>query len=410
MRIAIIGSGVSGLVAARLLHEQHEVTVFEARDRVGGHIHTIDVLDGSGRTHGVDIGFIVHNAHNYPLFTKLLDELGVESQVSDMSFGVRCDRTGVEYSTATVRSLFAQVSNAWSPAFIRMVRDILRFNRSAPEVLAAGRAGETLREYLERGGYGERLLRHYLEPMGSALWSIPRGSVLDMPVEFFVRFFANHQMLSEREEPEWRVIRGGSRRYMEALIAPFRDRIRTNSRVRSVRRSAETVAVDDKLFDSVVFACHSDQVIGMLADPTPKERAVLGSLPYQKNEVVLHTDTSLLPKSRTAWASWNYRISSAVDAAATVTYNMNRLQSIDSIDTFCVTLNDTDSISPDRILYKTVFRHPRFTLAGIEAQKRRNEISGRNRTHYCGAYWGFGFHEDGVRSGVDVARAFGVAG
>lgn len=409
VNIAIIGSGISGLVVARMLYQQHLVTVFEARDRVGGHVNTVEVEDSTGERLAIDTGFIVYNEYNYPLFSQLIRDLGVPSQPSNMSFGVRCDRTGLEYGTTSARSLFAQPRNVLSPSFARMLRDILRFNRRAGTTLREGTPPPTLREFLREGRFSERLSTHYLEPMGSALWSIPRGQVLDMPAELVLRFFENHRMLTVDDQPEWRVIQGGSRQYVRPLIEPFRDRIRTGRSVTHVTRSDSGATVDGEAFDAVVFACHSDQALSILDDPSPQERVVLGSLPYQRNEVVLHTDTSSLPARRAAWASWNYRISLEPDAPATVTYNMNSLQSLESPDTFCVTLNDVDSIAPERILYRTRMRHPRFTAAGLEAQRRRGEISGQRHTYYCGAYWGFGFHEDGVRSAVDVARMFEAA-
>jgi predicted NAD/FAD-binding protein len=408
MRIAIIGSGVSGLTAAHLLHAKHDVTVFEARDRVGGHVNTIEVEAPDGFRHAIDTGFIVYNESNYPLFTKLLDRLAVPTQASNMSFGVRCDVTDLEYSSASMGTLFAQRRNLMSPGFHRMLRDILRFNREAVPAIENGSASLSMGEYLDHAGLSPRLAQHYLLPMGSALWSIPQGKVLEMPAEFFVRFFQNHGMLTVNDQPEWRVITGGSARYVEALTAPFRSRIRTSTPVKRVARHHAHVTVDGELFDHVIFACHSDQALAMLADATRREREILGALPFQKNEVVLHTDTSVLPKARRAWASWNYHVRREESAPATVTYNMNKLQTLEATETYCVTLNNTESIDPDAILYRTHFSHPMYTLAGMQAQQRRGEISGEWHTHYCGAYWGFGFHEDGVRSAVEVAKRFGA--
>ena len=408
MRIAIIGSGVSGLVAALLLNERHDVTIFEARAQVGGHVSTIDVTDEEARLHSIDMGFIVYNERNYPLFTKLLSQLGVESQTSNMSFGVRCDRTGVEYSSATLRTLFAQRRNLFRPRFHSMVRDILRFNREAGPAIRNGSADLSLGEYLEKAQFSSALSDQYLLPMGSALWSIPQGRVLDMPAAFFVGFFENHGMLTVNDQPDWRVIKGGSIRYVEALTAPFRDKIRTSTPVRSVSRRHAHVVVDGEPFDQVVFACHSDQALAMLEDPTNRERKILEALPYQKNDVVLHTDTSVLPRTRRAWAAWNYHVRPEDSTPATVTYNMNELQTLEATKTYCVTLNATDSIDPDLILHQSSFSHPVYTRPGMIAQKRHGEISGIDRTHYCGAYWGYGFHEDGVRSGVEVAKRFGI--
>jgi len=407
-RIAIIGSGVSGLVAAHLLHRKHDVTVFEARERIGGHVCTVDVPDGEGRRQPVDIGFIVYNEHNYPLFTRLISQLGVATQPSDMSFGVRCDRSGLEYGSANLGALFARPKNAVSPSFYSMLNGILRFNREAGPAIRNGAARLSLGEYLDKARYSTAVADHYLLPMGSALWSIPRGRVLEMPAEFFVRFFENHGMLTVNDQPEWRVITGGSSTYVETLVAPFRDRIRVSTPVRSVTRRHAHVVVDGRNFDHVIFACHADQALGMLTDATRIEREVLGALPFQQNDVVLHTDTSVLPRSRRAWASWNYHVRRESEAPATVTYNMNRLQTLESEATYCVTLNATEAIEPDSILHRTRFSHPVYDRGSMEAQQRHQEISGVDRTHFCGAYWGFGFHEDGVRSGVRVAEHFGV--
>jgi predicted NAD/FAD-binding protein len=408
LRIAVIGGGVSGLVAASLLHVRHRVSVFEARDRIGGHVNTIEFEDGQGRRQAVDTGFIVYNEVNYPLFTELLGRLGVGAKPSNMSFSVRSDRTGLEYGSATPRSLFAQPGNLVRPQFHAMLRDILRFNREAGAAVRNGASRLSLGEYLDGAGFSAGLAEDYLLPMGSALWSIPRNTVLQMPAAFFVRFFENHGMLTVNRQPEWRVVEGGSARYVEALIEPFRDRIRTSSRVRRVERERDHVVVDGEEFDHVIFACHSDQALALLADPTEAELEVLGALPYQKNDVVLHTDTSVLPRSRRAWASWNYRVRGDDDAPASITYNMNSLQTLEAEQTYCVTLNAADAIDPRSVIYHTEYSHPVYTREGMRAQARRSEISGVHRTHYCGAYWGFGFHEDGVRSAVEVAATFGA--
>jgi len=375
MRIAIIGTGVSGLVTAHLLQDRHDITVFEARERIGGHVNTIEIEERSGRLRSVDTGFIVYNETNYPLFTKLMSDLGVATQPSNMSFGVRSDAARLEYSSASFTTLFAQRRNLFNPGYIRMLRDILRFNRDAAPAILNGAAALTLGEYIETTDLSPRLAEHYLMPMGSALWSIPGGRVLEMPAEFFVRFFENHGMLTVNNQPEWRVIEGGSARYVEALATPFRDRVRTSTPVRRVERHHAHVTVDGEAFDHVVFACHSDQALSILADPNRAEREVLAALPFQENDVVLHTDTSVLPRSKRAWASWNYKVGADPEAPATVTYNMNKLQTLDADPTYCVTLNDTESIDPETILYRTQLSHPMYTLEGMAAQKRHEEIS-----------------------------------
>jgi predicted NAD/FAD-binding protein len=404
MRIAIVGSGVSGLVAARALAGRHEITVFEAGARVGGHVHTWDVGAQGGEKLSVDSGFIVYNERNYPNFSRLLAELGVATQPTVMSFGVRCDRTGLEYNGTTLNQLFVQRRNLIQPSFWRMIREILRFNREAPIAIRNDAEPVSLRDLLDRGGYSEMFREQYLLPMGSALWSVPRAQVLEMPALFFVSFFENHGMLTVNDRPQWRVIRGGSARYVEALIAPFRDRIVTNRAVRRIERFEDRVEVDGSAFDRVVIACHSDQALAMLADATRAEREVLGALPYQQNEAVVHTDVSVLPRARGAWGAWNYRIACDADTPATVTYDMNILQSLTARETYCVTLNDDAGIDRARIIGRVRYHHPTYTLAGAAAQARRAEISGPNRTHYCGAYWGNGFHEAGATSGLDVVR------
>jgi len=409
-RIAIIGSGVSGLVAAHRLHGGHEVTVFEADDRIGGHVHTWTVQAG-GRDYQVDSGFIVCNERNYPNFLALLAELGIRTQPSTMSFSVRHDGAGLEYNGSTARQLFAQPLNAVRPPFLRMLADVLRFNRAA---LRFARADQslTLGALVAAGGYSASFRDWYLVPMGSAIWSLPPARVLEMPARFFVDFFDHHGMLSVARRPVWRTVEGGSSRYVQALTAPLRRHIRTRHRVRRVERFSDHVAVDGERFDRVVLACHSDQALALLVDPSQAEREVLGAVPYQSNDVVLHTDTSLLPRRRAAWGAWNYRITGRPDAPAVVTYNMNMLQSLDAPDTFCVTLNAPDEIDPARVIGRVTYHHPVVTQAGVAARARRAEVSGRNRTHYCGAYWGNGFHEDGVVSALaavsEIARAVGA--
>jgi predicted NAD/FAD-binding protein len=403
MRIAIVGSGVSGLVAARRLHPQHNVMVFEADDRIGGHVHTWTVRSG-GREYRVDSGFIVCNDRNYPNFMTLLADIGIPTQPSTMSFSVRHDAAHLEYNGSSVRQLFVQPTNAARPQFLRMLADVLRFNRDAARAAIRGGPGLTLAALLADGGYSTPFRDWYLLPMGSAIWSLPPARVLDMPAGFFIDFFANHGMLTVNDRPQWRVVAGGSSRYVDALTTPLQGRIRLRHRVRRVERFHDHVEVDGEPFDRVVLACHSDQALSVLAAPSRAEREVLGALPYQSNDVVLHTDTSLLPRRRAAWGAWNYRVTGQPDAPAVVTYNMNMLQSLDAPETFCVTLNAADAIDPARVIGRVTYHHPVMTRLGLAARMRRGEVSGPNRTHYCGAYWGNGFHEDGVLSGLEVVR------
>jgi predicted NAD/FAD-binding protein len=408
VKVAIVGTGISGLTTAFLLAGEHDLTLFEAKDYVGGHTNTVNVAL-EDQTWSVDTGFIVYNELNYPNFTRLLTKIGVETQPSTMSFSVRCDRTGLEYNGSTMRQLFVQKRNLLRPSFHRMLRDILRFNREATDAVKAGELEATLSDFLRDGNYSDGFVNNYLVPMGSAIWSVPANKVLEMPTDFFVRFFHNHGMLTVNDRPEWRVIKGGSKRYVEKLIAQFADRIRLGTPVHSIERHEDRVVVNGEVFDHTVLACHSDQVLALLSDATPIERELLGALPYQKNEVVLHTDTSLLPRARAAWAAWNYRIGEEVDAPVQLTYDMNILQSLQAPQTFCVSLNATDKIEPSKILFQVSYDHPVYTLDGIDAQQRHGEISGIDRTHFCGAYWGNGFHEDGVNSALAVGKAFGVS-
>jgi predicted NAD/FAD-binding protein len=407
MKIAIIGTGISGLTAAWQLRREHRLTLFEANDYIGGHTHTVDVEVG-GRSYAVDTGFIVFNDWTYPNFIDLLDQLGVASQPTLMSFSVRCERTGLEYNGENLNTLFAQRRNLFRPSFHRMIRDILRFNREAPALLD-GQRNISLNAYLREQNYSQEFTEHYILPMAAAIWSAEPDMTGEMPVRFFVQFFKNHGLLSVNDRPQWRVIQGGSRSYVERLTAPFRDRIRLNCPVEWVRRHPQQVHVKPKhgpveSFDEVIFATHSDQALRLLADPTSREREILGAIPYQYNEVVLHTDIRLLPRQRRAWAAWNYHLPAQPQARVAVTYNMNILQGLDAPETFCVTLNRSEAIDPARILYRTSYHHPVFTEASVKAQARRDEISGINRTWYCGAYWSYGFHEDGVNSGLAVGQ------
>ncbi len=410
MRIAIVGTGIAGNVAAHFLHRVgHEITVFEAGDHIGGHTHT-HRIELDGEVHEIDTGFIVFNDWTYPNFIGLLDELGVASQPSSMSFSVRNDASGLEYNGTSLNGLFAQRRNLLRPSFLRMLGEILRFNREAPRLLDTPGGELPLADFLAEGRYGAHFINDYLVPMGAAIWSTDPRRMMDFPARFFVRFLHHHGMLSVDDRPTWRVVSGGSARYVERLAAPWRDRVRLNTPVVSVRRLPHGVTVTARghgpvLFDQVFLACHADQALQLLDDPSPQERAVLGALPYQGNEAVLHTDTSLLPKNRRAWAAWNYHVDPTRQGVA-LTYNMNILQGLRSRHTFCVTLNATGQIDPRKIIKRLHYTHPLFTPQGIAAQARHAEISGVNRTHYCGAYWRYGFHEDGVVSALQALKRF----
>lgn len=415
MKIAIVGTGISGMVAAYLLHRNHEITVFEAADYIGGHTNTIDVELG-GRTYAVDTGFIVFNDWTYPNFIQLLNRLGVVSQPSDMSFSVKCERAGLEYNGTSLNTLFAQRRNLVRPFFYRMILDILRFNREAVSLLDQPEPGPSLGEYLDRHRYSREFVEQYIVPMGAAIWSASHDNMRAFPARYLVQFFKNHGMLSIGERPTWRVITGGSQRYAEKLVAPFRDRVLLNSPVRSISRFPDFVDIRAQVegreyramrFDHVIIAAHSDQALAMLADPSPKEKEILGVMRYQDNEAVLHTDASVLPRRKLAWAAWNYHLLPVQPDRAVVTYHMNRLQGIAAPCEFCVTLNHTQAIDPARILRRISYHHPVYSPESVAAQRRHCEISGLNRTSYCGAYWGYGFHEDGVKSALAVCRPFG---
>ena len=414
MKIAVIGSGIAGLTCAYLLNRRHDITVFEASDWVGGHTHTVPV-SVAGQSFAIDTGFIVFNDWTYPNFIRLLNQLGVAFKPTEMSFSVTDPDTGVEYNGNNLNSLFAQRSNLLSPGFWGMLRDILRFNKEAQRDLIELRiaADTTLDDYLKAGGYGERFILHYIVPMGAAIWSMSMAEMLNFPLQFFVRFFKNHGLLSVSNRPQWCVIEGGSSSYIEPLTRSFGERIRLNCPVHLVDRNVEGVVIHSaagtEAFDKVVFACHSDQALALLGAPSEAEQQILGALPYADNDVVLHTDTRLLPDRRLAWASWNYRLTGDVQKQAAVTYDMNILQGIDSATTFCVSLNQTPMINPLKILARYTYAHPQYSLAAVAAQARWEELNGAQHTHYCGAYWANGFHEDGVVSALRVAQAFGEA-
>ncbi len=409
-RIAVIGTGIAGMVAAYRLHRDHEITVFEANDYIGGHTHTHDIELGGWR-HAVDSGFIVFNDWTYPNFIRLLDELGVESQPSNMSFSVKCERTGLEYNGTSLNTLFAQRRNLLRPSFHRMIRDILRFNREAPALLDQSDDRVTLGEFLSAQGYSPGFIDHYIVPMGAAIWSTDPVRMLGFPARYFVRFLHNHGMLSVNDRPVWRVIKGGSARYSERLTAAYRERIQLNSPIAWIRRQASHVEIkpaghEAQRFDAVFIATHSDQALSLLADATATEREVLGAIPYQANEAVLHTDTAMLPRRRRAWAAWNYHVLRQQAGPVALTYNMNILQGLHAPQTFCVTLNHGDAIDPARIIKRMRYHHPLYTPEGVAAQQRHAEINGVKRTFYCGAYWRFGFHEDGVVSALSAYEHF----
>lgn len=413
-RIAVIGAGISGLTAAWQLAEKHDVQLFEAGDYAGGHTNT-EQVEAGGCTYPVNTGFIVFNDWTYPNFIKLMDRLGVASEKSDMSFSVDCDATGLQYNGTSLNTLFAQRKNILNLPFLKMIREILRFNKETKEDLDSGAIDddESLGEYLNRNGYSRYFRRFYIVPMGAAIWSAPEIILEQFPIRFFLQFFSNHGMLSVDDRPTWRVISGGSAQYVAKMMERLGDSTHLNSPVERIQRDDNgvdvTVGGEVLRFDQVVLACHSDQALAMLDDATKKENEILGAIGYQQNDVVLHTDSSVLPDTRRAWAAWNYYIPTHSTEPVSVTYNMNILQNFDEApETFCVTLNRSHDIAPDKIIKQFSYAHPVFTMDAVAAQFRYDEIGNLNRTHFCGAYWFNGFHEDGVRSALRVTKAFGL--
>lgn len=407
MRIAIIGSGIAGLASAYWLSRQHEVTLFEANDYLGGHTHT-HAVQVDGQSLAVDTGFIVFNPLHYPLLTGLFEELGVASQPTTMSFSMHSDRSGVEYNATSLDGLFCQRRNLLSPRFWGMLADLRRFYREAPALLEVSE-GPTLGDYLHQNRYGEAFIEEHLLPMASALWSSPTATVMDFPARYLVQFMANHQMLQMTGRPPWRVVTGGSARYVDALRARWNVTERLSCPVRSVRRQAWGVQINtaegEESFDEVILACHSDQALALLADAEPHEREVLGAIRYQANEAVLHTDASLLPRNRKAWAAWNAHVPRDPQAPCTVSYCMNHLQGL-AVDTpLVVTLNRSEAIDPGKVLRTLHYAHPVHDHAAVHAQQRWAELQGHRHTWFAGAYWGWGFHEDGIRSARRVVDA-----
>ncbi|MGE0067969.1 MAG: NAD(P)/FAD-dependent oxidoreductase [Solirubrobacterales bacterium] len=413
MKIAIVGTGVSGLVAAHRLHPEHEITVFEAGDRIGGHTNTVAVDAADGSELAIDTGFIVFNDRNYPNFEALLKELGVASQRSHMGFSVADGKGRFEYS-GTPWGLFARPAHLVSPSFLGMLRDWRRFNREARGLIGLNGTAPSLGAWLEQRGYSRQFIERLIVPQASAVWSADPEQMWSFPASFMAEFFENHGMYSLRDRPKWRTVAGGAARYVEAISAPWRERVRLRAPVRRIERRGDCVVVEadgcgSERFDQVVIATHSDQALAMLADPSAAERQLLGAIPYQPNEAVLHTDASLMPRRRAVWSSWNFHLTEQPRRGSTVTYWMNKLQSLPGKRNYFVTLNRGEEIDPAKVIRRISYEHPIYTREGVAAQERHAEVSGVNRTHYCGAYWGWGFHEDGVVSGIRVADAIAGA-
>jgi len=418
MNIAIVGSGISSLVAARKLHAEHNITVFEANDYIGGHTNTVDVETAEGQF-AIDTGFIVFNDRTYPNFLRLMDELKVEAQPTIMSFSVKCERTGLEYRGADLQGMFAQKRNLLNPRFYQLIYDLLRFNSLGHQLLDErdSQESQTVGDFLVGHRFSQPFIEQYFLPMGAAIWSASMGTFEKFPIRFICEFYKNHGLLGISDRPQWQVIKGGSRNYLTPLTQPFAKQIRLNQKVRSVRRVADsrnssgdpkirlkTISGETLIFDHVVFGCHSDQALAILADDaTQDEREILAAFPYQKNIAILHTQHDVLPQRRQAWASWNYFNPIEAREAATVTYNMNILQSLGTDTVFCVTLNDNGRIRNENVLRTFTYHHPTFNLRRKFMQQRHADLINNNATSFCGAYWGNGFHEDGVVSGLAVA-------
>ena len=409
MKIAIIGTGIAGNVAAYKLRSEHDITVFEAGPYIGGHTNTVDVFE-NGHRFAVDTGFIVFNDRTYPNFMQILDEIGQASRPSEMSFSVQSHGDGLEYSGSSLNTLFAQRRNLLRPRFYRMIRDILRFNKTTLPSIDQVDDSESLRDYLRENHYSPEFIEHYLIPMAAAIWSAEPVAVLDMPVKFLVRFFANHGLLQLKDRPTWHVIEGGSREYVRKLTDGHRDRIRLNSPVESLNRFDDgielyTASGGVEVFDYVFLACHSDQALSILRDPSNVERSVLGAIPYQRNEAILHTDEALMPKRRKAWAAWNYHVPKKTGSHVAVTYNMNILQGLPAENQYLVTLNNDREINPEKVIRTIQYEHPVFSRESVAAQERQRDLN-KDRTFFCGAYWKNGFHEDGVVSALNAVSHF----
>ena len=410
LKIAIIGSGISGLTSAYILNKKHDITIYEKNDYIGGHTHTHKIPENN-TTFNVDSGFIVYNENTYPNFIRLLDLLNVERQHSNMGFSVKTSYKDFEYSGNSIGSIFAKKSNMFNPYFLNMLKSILRFNKVSIKDLDKIDASTSLIEYLKSKRFSSYFIKYYIVPMAAAIWSTSPKMILKMPALFFIKFFNNHGLLQVKNRPQWWVIKNGSKQYVKKIINQFNGTINLNTPVIKVSRNENQVIIKTKtnsdVFDAVIFATHSDQSLRLLQDYSDDEKNILSKIKYQKNTALIHTDTSILPKRKNAWSSWNYLLNKD-DDTVTLTYNMNILQSLNASKTYCVTINDCDLVDKDKIIKKINYEHPLFTKDTIESQNNKNLINGVNNTYFCGAYWGNGFHEDGVNSALDVCKHFGM--
>ena len=411
-KIAVIGSGISSLTSAYILSQEHDVYLFEKNDYIGGHTHTHKIKEDN-KSLNIDSGFIVYNENTYPNFIKLLDKLSVKRQHTEMGFSVKSNMNDFEYSGNSLNAFFAQRINILKPSFLKMIRDILRFNKLSSSKLNSLNHNLSLKDFLYTHNFSTSFIENYVIPMGAAIWSTSPKLMLDMPASFFIRFFKNHGLLQITNRPQWWVIKNGSKQYVKEIIKPFEKNIRLNTEISMIERNDRGVKINYKdgqeEFDSVVIGTHSDQALKLIKNPTSDELNVLSSIKYQKNIALIHTDESILPKRKLAWSSWNYLMNKDKEELVTLTYNMNILQSLKSNKTYCVTINNTQDLNTDKIIKEIVYHHPLFTKESVQAQNKKSSICGQNNTYYCGAYWGYGFHEDGVNSALDVCKKFGLS-
>jgi len=414
MKIAIIGSGISGLTSAYLLHKKHDITLFESNNYIGGHTNTITVNDENNNQLNVDTGFIVYNNDTYPNFVKILNKLKVETQPSTMSFSLSCERSGMEYGTGNLKALFGNKSNIISFKFYKLLFGIFTYFKKAKTFLKHNNDfSYTVHDFIKSAKINNYTYEKFILPMASAIWSTNFDEIEQMPAKYLFEFYKNHDLLSINPSKKWRVIKGGSKQYVSKLIKPFDNRIRINSKVHSIKRDKNTIYLktdrnEKEEFNAVILACHSDQALKILEDSTNQEKEILANIPYQLNQAILHTDTSVLPKNKKMWSSWNSYIPKDQNSNVSLTYNMNILQSIKSKNTFCVSINMENNINPSKIIKKINYSHPTFNKKSVFAQSQKNKISGIKNTYFAGAYWRYGFHEDGVLSALDVCKNFGV--
>jgi len=416
LNIAVVGAGVAGLTAAYLLDKTHHVTIFEKNTYLGGHTHTVVIPQGPDEGVPVDTGFIVFNDRNYPTLLRLFKHLGIYGQKSDMSFSFSSDQENIEYSSYVPHGLFAQHRNGFRLSFYRMIWDILRFNQKALRDLKSGVLGsQTLGAYLAEGKYSSHFLHHYLLPMGAAIWSTPTDEMMDFPAATFIHFFSNHGLLHLKGRPQWMSVPDGSHTYIKNMLREFRGKVRLSAGIQTIRRQDEKVEIIETNgskhhFDSLILGTHADEALHLLADPTADEKRLLGAWRYTLNEAILHTDASSMPSNPRAWASWNYRMEGETTSApaVSVTYHMNRLQNLNTQNQYFVTLNRKKETPPENVIEKMSYTHPSYTFESVKTQAELPGLNGRSRTFYCGSYFGYGFHEDAVKSAASVVRHFGI--